>query len=68
MQGAGALEVTGLCKGREYTDQPRVQGPAPTALARGILLLRQSKCMLEKNFQTQNLSEGSQFIKNKEQR
>ena len=31
-------------------------------------LLRQSKCRLEKNFQTQRTAGKSEFIKNKEQR
>ena len=33
-----------------------------------LLLLRQSKHRLEKNFQTLSISEGSELIKNKEQR
>ena len=32
------------------------------------LLSRQSKCRLEKSFQTQRISEGSEFFKNKEER
>ena len=33
-----------------------------------IKFWRQSKHRLEKNFQTQSISEGSEFIKSKEQR
>ena len=33
----------------------------------GSGLLEQSECRLEENFQTQSISEGSEFIKSKEQ-
>ena len=37
-------------------------------LKKKIFLLTQSKYRLEKNFQTHGISEGNEFIKNKEQR
>ena len=40
----------------------------PSDLVGRQCLLMQSKHVLEKNFQTQSISEGSDFIKNKEQR
>ena len=39
-----------------------------TPFDKGLLVSGQSKHRLEKNFQTQSISEGSEFIKSKEQR
>ena len=48
----------------------QIQGESQdsTRAGAGSGLLEQSECGLEKNFQTQSISEGSEFIKKKEQR
>ena len=62
------ITLRGRPKKTQYT-QVQSRKQCDTEAETGVMWLSQrSKCELEKNFQTQSISEGSGFIMNKEQR